>query len=117
MPLHLHMAKTDLAELYARDPFSSHRLPGTFRTSPDAAWTELPTESIRFRGTSSRLLPKKFSSVDLAAPERFAFGTPRLNLIAMWTDPSFMRAALAFDMFRALGLTVSRTRFIESTCT
>ena len=113
VPLSITMAEDVLDDLYARDPFSSHRLPGAFRTSLDGSWTDLPTQSIRFRGTSSRLLPKKSFSVDLANPEPFAFGTPHLNLIAMWTDPSFMRAALAFDMFRALGLIASRAGFID----
>ena len=113
MPLYLLVEPADLNHLYERDPFSNEMLPGSFRTSLDEPWTPLRDEGIRFRGSSSRVQPKKSFSVRFQDPEPFAFGTSRLNLVAMWTDPSFMRAVLAFDMFRELGVITSGTRYID----
>ena len=113
MPLYLQMEPADLDHLYARDLHSSERLPGAFRTSLDAPWASLRDESISFRGSSSRGLPKKSFSVRFEDPEPFVFGTSRLELIATWTDPSFMRAVLAFGMFRELGVITSGTRYVD----
>jgi len=113
MALYLDMAQEDIDLLYSRDVFSSERLPGAFRLDPGAQRRPLADPSIRFRGSSSRVLPKKSFSVRFAEPEPFVFGTESLNLIAMWTDPSLMRAVLAFDMFRQVDVLASRTRYVD----
>lgn len=113
MPLYLQMADEHIAELYARDVLSDERLPGQFRLAPDEPWQPLREASIRFRGTSSRHLPKKSLNVRFAEPQPFVFDTSRLNLNAMFTDPSMMREALSFAMFHALDLPASRTRYVD----
>ena len=113
VPLYLRMSEPDLDELYSRDVLSNVRLPGEFRLSLDAPWEPLRDPSIRFRGSSSRLLPKKSFSVRFADPQPVAFDTTDLNLIAMYTDPSFMRAVIAFGAFRDLDLPASRTGYVD----
>lgn len=113
MALYLQMAPEHVEELYTRDVLSDDRLPGAFRLAPDEPWQPLRDASIRFRGTSSRYLPKKSLNVRFAQPQAFVFDTSRLNLNAMYTDPSMMREALSFAMFHELGLPASRTRYVD----
>lgn len=107
----LFMDPADLEELYRRDPFSDEGLPGTARFELDGP--ELALREIRFRGSSSRTLPKKSFRVRFQKKQDALFGATRANFNASYTDPSAMREALAMSMFELLGRPGPRTRHFD----
>lgn len=109
--LYLYMDEDDLEELYSRDPFSDELLDGVVRLSPDGEDIEL--EGLRFRGTSSRVLPKKSFGIRFAEPQEFLFGSTRMELKATYTDPTMMRESISMGLFRALGQPASRTMYFD----
>jgi spore coat protein H len=114
--------------LYERDPFSGDRiLPGELcafgpRDDVDAECLDLEPEGFRYRGSSTRLLPKKSFNIRwddrIQGPEAFTAyrdegrGQSRLNANAMWTDPSMMRERLAMGMFETIDRPGPQTRHV-----
>ncbi len=64
----------------------------------------------RIRGETSRLYPKKSFKVNFDADDRF-FERDKMNLVSEWTDPTFSREYLAYDMYQRSGLYASETWF------
>ena len=58
---------------------------------------------LRIRGDSSRSYPKKSYKVNFDADNRF-YGRDKVNLNSQWTDPSFVREYLAYEMYERAGL-------------
>lgn len=109
--LYLFMDEEDLLELYTRGDESDERLGGYVRLSPDGEDIEL--EGVRFRGTSSRELPKKSFNILFSEPQEFLFGSSTMNLKATYTDPTMMRERLAMDLFHVLGRPAPRTKYFD----
>ena len=95
-------------ELYRRPLHDDTLLPARARLGEEAPVQTL--SGLRFRGNSSRALPKKGFHVRFSSGQPVLFGSDRMNLMANWTDPSMQRQTIALAMFRDLGLMASRTR-------
>lgn len=110
--LRLDLDPEDLDELYTRWVGSDTRLSGTYRLAEDGPSFALPDESVRFRGRSARALPKLSFNVRLheTLPE---LRSDRLNLNAMYTDPSMVREHLSMQVFREAGVPASRTSYVD----
>ncbi len=111
VPIYIDLDPQALDVLYARDPQSNDRL-DAFARAGGLDVGETPIE-IRFRGSSSRFLPKKSFNIRFAEGRDFLFGSPRMNANAMYTDPSMMRESLAWGMFADLGRPASRARYAD----
>jgi spore coat protein H len=109
--LHLHMDEEDLRELYTRPPFDDDRLDGVVVRAADGE--ELAVDGLRFRGSSSRVDPKKSFNIRFEEGQDFLFGSNRMNLKAMWTDPTLAREVLAMSMWHELGHPAPRTAYVD----
>jgi spore coat protein H len=109
--LYLTMSRDDRDELYQRDPRSNERLPGQVRFGRDGEVQNLM--GLRFRGSSSRFLPKKAFNIRFEQPQDLLYGSERMNLNAMYTDPSMMREKLSFMLWHTLEQPASRTRYFD----
>jgi spore coat protein H len=109
--LYLYMDEEDLEELYTRDPDSEERLNGSVRLFPDGEDIEL--DGLRFRGTSSRELPKRSFNIRFIEPQPFLFGSTTVNLKATYTDPTMMRESISMDLFHALDQPAPRTKYFD----
>lgn len=107
----LQMAPADLADLYTRSPLSNDRLPAQLRF--DGSDDAQPLTGLRFRGSSSRQLPKKSFNIRFESPQPLLFGSDRMNLNAMYTDPTMVREAISFELFRELGHPAPQTRHFD----
>ena len=65
---------------------------------------------IRLRGETSRAFPKKSFKINFNSNDRF-FGRDKFNLISEWTDSSFSREFLAYDLYHRAGLPASQAWF------
>ncbi|TVS14140.1 MAG: hypothetical protein EA419_00185, partial [Wenzhouxiangella sp.] len=92
-------------------PFSNDRLPGQVRF--DGSDQAQALTGLRFRGSSSRVLPKKSFNIRFESSQPLLFGSDRMNLNAMYTDPTMVREAISFELFHALGQPASRTRHFD----
>jgi spore coat protein H len=81
-----------------RDPFSETYLPATV-TSRGEKWD---TVGIRYKGKSNRFFSKKPYRLKFPKDHLFS-GRELLNLHAMYTDKSFLREKLAWDIFADMG--------------
>ncbi len=72
----------------------------------------LPNATLRLRGETSRTYPKKSFKINLDRDYRFE-GRDKLNLISEWTDATFAREFLAYDLYHRLGLLASRAWFAQ----
>ncbi len=107
----IEMAPEDLDLLYSRSVQSDERLPGRVRFDGSDDVQELT--GLRFRGGSSRFLPKKSFNVRFEQSQELLFGSDRMNLNAMYTDPTMMREQISFEMFHKLGVPASQTRHFD----
>jgi len=107
----LSVRDEDLIELYSRSPFSDDRLPGQVRF--DRAGEVQALTGFRFRGSSSRQLPKKSFNIRFENPQPLLFSSDRMNLNAMYTDPTMVREAISFELFRSLDQPASNTRYFD----
>lgn len=107
----LSVRDDDLVELYSRSPFSDDRLPGQIRF--DRGDEVQALTGFRFRGSSSRQLPKKSFNIRFENPQPLLFGSDRMNLNAMYTDPTMAREAISFELFRSLGHPAPKTRHFD----
>ncbi|PYZ95869.1 hypothetical protein CR205_15925 [Alteribacter lacisalsi] len=99
--LYLSAAEEDIEELYSRDLFNDDRIDGTVSfEDPEAEAQEV---AFRYRGNSSRYAPKKSFNIRFEEDQPFLFDHDRMNLNAVWTDPTIMRDRLSMEMFSELG--------------
>lgn len=110
IPVFLMMEDADLNRLYRRNPRSDDRLPGFVRWGERGRVQGL--NGVRFRGNTSRYHVRKSFNIRFNRPQRELFGSDRLNLNAMFTDPSGMRERLAWQMFHELGQPASKVRYV-----
>ncbi len=108
--LYLFADDRDLRQLYARNPRSDQRVEGFVRIGETGRIRTL-RNGFRFRGNTSRYHPKKSFNIRFEHAQPFLFNSSRMNLNAMYTDPSGMREKLAWDMFHELGQPASKTRY------
>lgn len=109
--LYLFMEESDLVKLYIRGDASDEWLDGYVRLSPNSENIEL--EGVRFRGTSSRDLPKKSFDIQFIELQEVLFGSSAMNLKATYTDPTMMRERLSMDLFHLLGQPTPRTKYFD----
>ncbi|KLK89127.1 hypothetical protein SZ63_01400 [Methanoculleus sediminis] len=109
--LYLYVGWKDLVELYTRGDASDERVDGYVRLSPDGEDIEL--EGVRFRGTSSRELPKKSFNIRFNESQGFLFGSSDMNLKATYADPTMMREKVSMELFHVLGQPAPRTRYFD----
>jgi len=109
--LFIFMDEADIHELYSRDPRSDDQLPASARYALDGP--EVDLRGLRFRGSSSRFLPKKSFNIRFDKRQTSLFNSSRMNLNAMYTDPSMMREALSMELFRLRGRPAPRTRYFD----
>lgn len=107
----LFMEPEDVEALYSRSPHSDERLPGTIHF--DGSAVEHGLTGLRFRGRSTRTLPKKSYNIRFEQPQPLLFDSDRMNLNGMYTDPAMMRESLAFQMFHELERPASLTRYFD----
>jgi spore coat protein CotH/photosystem II stability/assembly factor-like uncharacterized protein len=92
------MSAGDYDLLYSRDIFSDSLLPAVL-TSNDSLWTG---SGFRFKGTSTRFYAKKSFRVRVPTANLY-HGQRDINFNAMYTDKSFLREYLAWNIFHAMG--------------
>ncbi|HEY5124144.1 MAG TPA: CotH kinase family protein [Ignavibacteria bacterium] len=83
--------------LYLRDPYVAAYLPCIFEYL-GTYWNDA---SIRFKGSTTRYYPKKGFRFKFAAANLFQ-GWKTFNLNPMFTDKSFIREKLCWDIFKSL---------------
>ncbi|MDP8208554.1 MAG: CotH kinase family protein [Candidatus Electryonea clarkiae] len=69
---------------------------------------------LRLRGDTSRRDPKKSFKINFDGDERFednGIVRDKINLVSEFSDPSFSREFLAYDLFRRAGLPVANSVF------
>ncbi|KMJ59036.1 hypothetical protein AB685_08170 [Bacillus sp. LL01] len=108
--LYVSVDEQELDYLYSREASDDQRI--NVAVAVDGASVG-HTAELRFRGNSSRGLPKKSWSIRFDSPKGFIFGGTHMNLNAMYTDPSMMREKISFDMFQELGLPAPRTKYFN----
>lgn len=84
--------------LFTRDVFDDAYLPAPF-TSNDTTW---PEGLVRFKGNSTRYYAKKSYRVRFATTN-LHYGYRQMNYNSMYTDKSFLREKLAWDLFADVG--------------
>jgi spore coat protein H len=109
--LYLYMDADDLDELYSRNPFSNDRLPGYVVYGPTGERHAL--DGLRFRGSTSRTHPKRSFNIRFSERQPFLFGSDRMNLKALYSDPTIMREALSMRLWRELGRPAPRTKYFD----
>lgn len=95
---HITISPEDSTRLVTRDEFSNESLPAKVEYG-GKTWTGA---SIRFKGRSTRYFPKKSYRLKFPSHEEFQ-GARQINLHAMYSDKSFLREKLAWDLFAAMG--------------
>ncbi len=92
--------------LRTRDVFSNDYLPARFEYN-DTVWDKA---EIRYKGHSNRFFSKK--PLRVRFPKKHLFeGMEDLNLNAMYTDKSFIREKLAWNLFEEMGELAPRAHY------
>ena len=86
---------------------SNEYLPVFFHTLYD----DWPDAGARYRGNTTRSLPKKNHKFRLDPP--FYDGHEKLNLQAEWNDPSMIRDKMSYDVLRGTGCMSGLSEFIH----
>jgi spore coat protein H len=94
------MTPTDYYLLYSRDIFSDSLLPAVVDYQ-SSTWTNA---QIRFKGHSTRYYPKKSFRVRFNTSNLFQ-GMRQVNFNSMYTDKSFIREKLAWDLYADMNQT------------
>lgn len=98
------MTAASYESLYTRDIFSDVYLPVTSFESDTGTWANA---SIRFKGHSTRYYPKKSYRLRFTAANLFQ-NKVQINFNSMYTDKSFLRERLAWDIFQDLNALAPR---------
>ncbi|TVR02502.1 MAG: hypothetical protein EA398_07145 [Deltaproteobacteria bacterium] len=115
--LRLSMRESDLDHLFTRNAYSNTLLPAQLSVLPDMETVEV--EGVRFRGAGSRRYPKFGFHIRTENRPHFNFGDDyrrggnRILTNALWTDPSAMRDAIAYQAYIDLGMPSPRTQYAE----
>ncbi len=104
------MTPANYDTLYTRDPFSDVYLPCTF----DFEGTAWNNASIRFKGHSTRYYPKKSYRLRFSSSNLFQ-GVAQFNFNAMYTDKSFIREKLVWDLFEEMNFLAPRAHHAKPT--
>jgi len=91
------MTSSDYQLLFTRDVFSDSLIPASFEYQGNY-WNDA---QIRFKGHSTRYYPKKSYRVKFSKTHLFE-NMQSINFNAMYTDKSFLREKLAWDIFEKL---------------
>ncbi|HTK80804.1 MAG TPA: CotH kinase family protein [Bacteroidota bacterium] len=97
------MSSADYDTLYERDPFSDVYLPCTF----EFQGTNWNSVQVKFKGHSTRYYPKKAYRLKFPSANQFQ-GAVQINFNAMYTDKSFLREKLTWDLFEEMGFLAPR---------
>ena len=100
------MSSADYTLLYTRDIFDDTYLPCTF----DFQATHWDNVQTRFKGHSTRYFPKKSYNIKCPTSNLFQ-GIRTVSFNAMYTDKSFLREHLAWQLFEDMGELASRPHF------
>ncbi|MBI4546390.1 MAG: CotH kinase family protein [Ignavibacteriae bacterium] len=92
------MTPSDYELLNTRDIFSDSLLPAVF-TYQSSSWNDA---QIRFKGRSTRYYSKKSYRIRFNNTNLFQ-GMRQINFNSMYTDKSFLREKLAWDLFADMG--------------
>lgn len=92
------MTNADYELLYTRSIWSDDRLPSPFYSN-DSLWNKA---LIRFKGHSTRYYAKKSYRLRFATDQLF-YNLRDVNFNSMYTDKSFLREKLAWDIYSDLG--------------
>lgn len=92
------MTQANYELLYTRSIWSDDRLPSPFYSN-DSLWNKA---LIRFKGHSTRYYSKKSYRLRFATDQLF-YGLGDVNFNSMYTDKSFLREKLAWDIYSDLG--------------
>ncbi len=91
------MDREDLDSLLLRDAFSNKALSARLEYGGNA-WKDV---KIRFKGRSNRYFPKHSYRLKLSGKQ--IGGAHQINLHAMYSDKSFLREKLSWDLFADIG--------------
>lgn len=109
--IYIEAEEEDIITLYSESSSSDETISASLR------WGDNPFErediQLGFRGNSTKLLPKKPLSVTFDKSQDILYGSDRLNLNAMYTDPTMMQERLSMDLFRELGQPAPRTQYFN----
>jgi spore coat protein H len=94
--------------LRTRDTFSDDYLPAQFRCS-DTLWKDV---KIRYKGHSTRYFSKKPFRVRFQKKHLFN-GVEDIDVNSMYTDRSFIREKLAWDLFEEMGELAPRAHYAD----
>lgn len=103
---YLEIDKNDLESLYD-NPYEDKYYPATFRYDTLNYKCE-----VRFRGASSRNLPKKSWKIKFPSAKNY-FGVEKLNLNAEYRDPTLMRNYMGMKLSSYLNQPASNVDFIN----
>ncbi len=91
------MSGEDYSRLFSRDTFSNEYLDAKLSINGSAPYDV----QIRFKGRSNRYFPKKSYRLRFSG-KQVVNGAHQLNFHALYTDKSFLREKLAWDLFHDL---------------
>ncbi len=97
-------------DIWPTDPASSHHISG-----PDTAGVAVGTQGFSLVNSGNRTLhaPKRSWKVTLGPGSGHIAGMTCLNLKSMYNDPSQMREALAWRLFRTAGVPAARHTYAK----
>jgi spore coat protein CotH len=103
------MDREDLDSLLSRDAFSNKALSAKLEYAGEV-WKNI---GVRFKGRSNRYFPKHSYRLKLSG--RSLNGARQINLHSMYTDKSFLREKLAWDVFADIGEMAPRASYAKLT--
>ncbi len=109
----ISIAEDHLASLDA-DPWSDEYYPAHITLEGQ----QFPGIRVRYRGGTTRTLPKKNWKVKLNSTLQYAdpdwgYDNKTLNINAQYSDPTLMRDKLCYDVFEDLNVLTPRSRFVH----
>ncbi len=101
------MSEADHRLLYDRDWWSNDYLPAPLTHEGVVH----PSARIRFRGNTARFFPKKSYRIRFRRSALFPGGIRDVNLLSMYTDRSYLREKLCWDLFQEIGALTPEARY------
>jgi hypothetical protein len=111
-PLPVYRLYADPADLewLAQEPYRDETIPATFCAPRTTCWDV----DVRYRGDTSRLMPKKSWKIFFPSSNPFRGQTGvsyELNLNADYVDQSLLRSAICYDLFARVGVPTPRAGY------
>ena len=115
LPGHVSAPAGARLDVWPTDPASEQHIPGP---GPERLLLSTPSFSLANSGNRTLHAPKRSWKVTLgqghgAGPGTHLAGMARINLKSMYNDPSQMREALAWRLFRAAGVPAARHTYAK----